>query len=133
WRKLECRTLLASERNHDMPILISTEAQQFTKEIGRVCDDLELITIECGLHSGFPRCCVLFFVGVYWPLAELAYHAGVEIARWPLASYRAAIDAACGIERPGYIPCPSCLLARNFVTVKDCHCGRKRTIKLAKG
>jgi hypothetical protein len=100
-----------------MPIVISKEAQRFAGEIG-TADVLDLMEIECGLHSGFPKCCILFFVKVWRSCRPT-----------PPQSYYSTMQAL-GVEPPGYIPCPTCLLAGNIVPVKPCACGRQRSLKL---
>jgi hypothetical protein len=62
--------------------------------------------IECGLHSGYPVCCVAFFV--------LVWHEWSELQR---GSYMAGLK-----KSPGYVPCPRCLKAKTFVSGRPCAC-----------
>jgi hypothetical protein len=105
-----------------MPIIISKEAQQFAKEIGED-DPLALLDIECGMHSGFPRCCILFFVKVWrnW----------MEQRDCALMDAYLRTQRALGVGSAGYVRCPACVLAGNAVPVKDCFCHRQRSFKLA--
>ena len=78
--------------------------------------------IECGLHSGFPACCVAFFVKVWWPWAA-------AIDQLPARAQAEAQDAYDTYQRwstrPGYVPCPSCVVARRFVEVLPCDCEKR--------
>ena len=89
----------------------------FAKKIGVSRESLtDLTHIECGLHSGYPRCCVLFYVKFWWP-----YHAAWHAGRADLsgvAPYRQTLDALK--IRAGYVPCPACALAENIVVPKPC-------------
>jgi hypothetical protein len=64
-------------------------------------------TIACGMHSGFPACCIRYFV-------QTAYLQDAEFME-----HMFAIEAA---GTPGYIPCPECLRAKRFVEVRGCDC-----------
>jgi hypothetical protein len=105
-----------------MPIIISRQAQEFGREVG-ANDCFELVDIECGLHSGIPKCCVLFFVKVWrhW----------MDEREGVLMNSYWSTQRVLGINQPGYIPCPACLLAGNLVPIKECFCYRQRSIKLA--
>lgn len=71
------------------------------------------ITVECGLHSGFPPCCIEFFVTTWRPLALArldSNHPGLAA----VDEYRQLLG------HNGYIPCPSCLQEKRAVRVKHC-------------
>lgn len=98
-------------------------ATEVARELGvdpADCSAVEMI--ECGLHSGLPRCCIAFFVKVWWPfmcaIDELPPSTGTnsradfdEYQRWT--------------TQPGYVPCPRCVLDENFVEVLPCECALK--------
>lgn len=84
-------------------------------------DPLELLIraghkggVECGRHSGFPDCCIAWFLGRYasWSLAPIP-------ARRQSAYLRRCIKARI---TPGYIPCPACLSSGAFRQVKIKKC-----------
>jgi hypothetical protein len=91
--------------------------------------------VECGLHSGFPQCCIEFFVKTYWPimtvtssmnahgetLEELFDRASLQqaTALRAMERYRTTVFKSRVIE-PGYVPCPHCLSRGRFVKVKRC-------------
>jgi hypothetical protein len=112
-----------------VPVVISKEAQELAVEIGNTFG-WALRAIECGLHSGYPRCCIHFFVEVWMPFClwgQVRFPGQDEEWR---DGYRARMRAA-GAGGPPYIACPRCLLGENFVTPKSCDCHRYRSIKLA--
>ncbi len=64
-------------------------------------------TIECGIHSGIPACCILHYVTVHmWRTSEQQ------------SDYMALIDATA--PDVDYSPCPQCLEARAFVETRAC-------------
>jgi hypothetical protein len=75
--------------------------------------------VHCGLHSGLPDCCILFYITCWWPLtlAESDDDEGNP--------YRDLLDGAGG-RGSGYVPCPGCLAARNFVEVRPCDAQSRR-------
>ena len=82
----------------------------FLKRIGyQLTDDIAFGMVEGGLESGFPPCCVAFFV-LLWRHAVLApcRHLDEELT----GDYRKLLDKARAQGRlePGYVPCPACLL-----------------------
>lgn len=98
--------------------------RQVAREIGvDLTDRVAMRMIECGLHSGFPTCCVAFFVRVWWPWM-LAID-GLSTRRRADA-FVASDDYAKWTTRPGYVACPKCVVDQNFVEVKACDCLRKR-------
>jgi len=62
--------------------------------------------IRCGLHSGFPRCCIRFFIGP-WSRMSVEEHQ-LYIATTPAA---------------GYVRCPDCVASDRRVQVKSCPVG----------
>lgn len=73
--------------------------------------------IRCGLHSGFPPCCVSYFVNVWVPNGGTVAGMGRTMA---VRAHARALQRA----RVGYIPCPSCLAQRRIVRVRSCRCAR---------
>jgi hypothetical protein len=66
-------------------------------------------TIECGIHSGIPACCILHYVTVHiWRTRE------------EQSAYLALVDATARNVDYDYIPCPQCLEARAFVETRAC-------------
>lgn len=83
--------------------------------------------ITCGIHSGYPTCCVLFYVMRYSQFA---------IEPWPEWKQDAYIGKMReeGLRPRGYIPCPVCLKTKiaHGVRPRRCRCGsppRKRRQK----
>lgn len=65
--------------------------------------------IECGRHSGIPRCCVGFFVGFWMWATDQHWMNAYAYHRWR--------DVA------GYIQCPLCKLLRRPVRrLAECSC-----------
>lgn len=101
-------------------------------------------TVECGLHSGIPQCCILFYTMMYLPALEdhrLAEEMNKDVedgndeldlpGEWAFLNYRYMLNRYNDEhERINYIPCPACFLARKFVKLKRCNCYRKRTYPL---
>lgn len=86
-------------------------------------DRITMETIECGLHSGFPRCCIAFFVKT-WRLLFVAIN---QAPRGEGARARRGYNAYLRQTRgTNYVPCPNCLSKRRFVNVKACDCEVKR-------
>lgn len=65
--------------------------------------------IHCGRHSGFPDCCIKFYVTKWIWLVDNPKSKFVE-------NYRKKLFK----DPPGYIPCPKCFKSKNFVKVKPC-------------
>src|SRR4051812_36420967 len=101
----------------NMPVIISKSAQNFASEIVQP-DAVSLWHIECGLHSGFPRCCIAFFVKVWWRVSD---------DNWKLIDSYRKMQQQFGVLESGYVMCPSCVLNKNVVEVKNCNCHRQRT------
>ena len=71
--------------------------------------------IECGTHSGFPQCCIEWFVGE-WQTALFEY-TYISDGRY----LKPSRDYLEGISW-GYVPCPECVKIGNRVIVKECDC-----------
>jgi hypothetical protein len=81
-------------------------------------DTVTINRVECGLHSGFPLCCIVFFVKLWGPVVMDTDD------RWFYVSYHAML-AQLGVSA-GYIPCPRCALERSIVEVRPCNCTKRR-------
>ncbi len=110
-----------------MQILVSKAAQEFAKKVDR---EEHVVEINCGLHSGFPECCILFYVTFWASLftwsGDGSYRSAYAAGRYKL--YRRMMEQIAG-RWVGYIPCPACLLARKFVEPKECSCKHYSTVK----
>lgn len=62
--------------------------------------------IHCGRHSGFPDCCIKFYI------TEWIWH---DIDSQFRRDHLKRLEDA-----PGYIVCPKCLKSKNFIEVKCC-------------
>ena len=73
--------------------------------------------IHCGKHSGFPDCCIRFFIS-RWISKDLDSKFCND--------HRAKLEKL-GSKHPGYIPCPKCLKNRTFNKVLLCprNCKKK--------
>jgi len=71
--------------------------------------------IECGTHSGFPPCCIAWFI-----MVKRTMQPGSRAWR----AYERALLRAAPARRGkvGYAPCPACVAARRFVRVASCTC-----------
>lgn len=87
---------------------ISEKSKELAKSWG-VTDELDLININCGLHSGFPDCCIMFFVMIYSKLSIK------RSGYWDCHRYM-------NLHHWNYIPCPHCALTGNRVKVEKCNC-----------
>lgn len=85
------------------------------REIEEVPSESTFMLVECGLHSGFPRCCIIFFVTAYAPLG-FADHLRTKERR-AFEHYK-KLNRDRGMD--GYIACPQCLIKRTVVRVKPC-------------
>lgn len=83
-------------------------------------DDSTIRLVERGLHSGFPPCCVTFFVQIWCAL----------MSDYQRVLRRVRADHA----RVSYIPCPDCVLSKKFVTMKKCsrHFSRRQRDQIRK-
>lgn len=76
--------------------------------------------IHCGTHSGFPECCIKFWV-----------------TKWIWESYnetKYAVQYRKQLMKfnPGYIACPRCLRSKKFIAPKSCpkSCRLKILVKI---
>ncbi len=101
----------------------TARANQAARDLGvDPADRAMMERVECGLHSGLPRCCVAFFVKVWWP-----YMLAIDgLSPRAEADAHVAFDAyQLWTTRPGYVPCPRCVVDKNFVEVLPCACELK--------
>ena len=68
--------------------------------------------VRCGRHSGFPRCCVLWYVTV-WQFVLLDRSEGF------IYRYRYLRVFGRDVE---YVRCPMCYLRRRAVAMQVCDC-----------
>ena len=88
------------------------KAVKLTKKLGEDHNDPIVVwNVECGLHSGFPECCIAFYMAVWWPVPK---------GNPAIRAYLASLDKLPA--QPGYIPCPECLRRHRFVKVRRCRC-----------
>ena len=67
--------------------------------------------VVCGLHSGFPPCCVIFYITKKrWMAVEENDRYMAKISRREKSLKR----------RINYVPCPECLRAGRIVRCKPC-------------
>jgi len=78
--------------------------------------------VECGLHSGIPPCCVLFYVAEWRPLVHELGNDHPAVAAHSRRMFRV---------RPGYVPCPACMRRGAFVRIRDMGCCEGRGCRLA--
>ena len=85
-------------------------------------DDTAIHLVECGLHSGFPPCCVAFFVQVWWPTHMMEGRSPkLRETRALMSDYRRVLDRQRkDHSQLSYIPCPKCVLTKKFVTMRRC-------------
>jgi hypothetical protein len=69
------------------------------------------LNYRCGLHSGFPKCCIRFFVKT-WIMGS---HADIRVHAVKMLSSAASMG-----KWWGYIPCPDCCLKHEPVEVLRC-------------
>ncbi|SRR5713226_10303603 len=95
---------------------------------------------ECGRHSGFPLCCILWYIYIWTPLYvswELShyrysftrlYHFLMDkIGRWRKVTHTYTEEDGAVVENEtgyGRIPCPLCLFIgiKNYFKVYPCDC-----------
>ena len=91
----------------------SPQAWALAQRVGAAFDLVKLCHLECGSHSGFAPCCVVFFTTLWLPSLFAGEHEelieGYEVARMAL-----------GVGNVGYILCPACALAGKAVEPKRC-------------
>jgi hypothetical protein len=100
----------------------ATEAstvRRVVKAIGGSMGDGSIVQhVECGLHSGFPPCCIAFG----WIYSSLLASATVDMSYDEMDALRAPYHRLRGSRGLGYYACPACLLRGNIVTVVKCGC-----------
>jgi hypothetical protein len=107
------KTGVRMKRNRLSSISMNIKMREISnKDIQIILDHLPK-TIRCGKHSGFPHCCIRYFLTVHMWRTDLAKRRYVQkLSRLPIWA--------------GYIPCPQCVKGLNFVKVKKCpkgnHC-----------
>lgn len=119
--------------------MIKKEIITLAKKFGLDYTDNDILEhITCGLHSGFPECCIFYYLTCYLPVIELNTtrneinfdeynnHISVifdqEIYELYQRLYKLDNDYYVG-----YIRCPSCILVNKRVEVKSCNCLKNRT------
>lgn len=99
-------------------------------------DDGTIRLVECGLHSGFPPCCVVFFVQVWWPAHMLdGSSPALRKTRALMSDYQRVLRRVrADHARVSYIPCPDCVLSKKFVMMKKCsrHFSRRQRDQIRK-
>ncbi len=85
----------------------------FIRKYGLRADRWAVHAVHCGLHSGIPDCCILFYVTCM---------DAVRSAEWRFQDKRYAnLVAHVAPGGAGYVPCPACLAARNLVRLRHCN------------
>jgi hypothetical protein len=99
-------------------------ARDLAREIDvDLTDRTAMQMIVCGLHSGFPPCCITFFVKTWWPFFVAIYQMPARERSKARSTYDAYLRQTRGTN---YVPCPRCVADRRFVKVKACDCEAKR-------
>jgi hypothetical protein len=96
---------------------IPAETAAFIRKYGLRPDRYNIPQIHCGLHSGIPECCVLFFL-TCWPIIRRDEDETGEPSVYRVLVWEAETDSK------GYIPCPACLASRRFVELRECDRGK---------
>jgi hypothetical protein len=91
---------------------ISPQAWALAQRVGGAGGLGPLIAIECGLHSGYATCCVVFFATVWLPFWRACELKDQLHYLWALMSL--------GLGAVEYILCPACALAGKAVEPKRC-------------
>ena len=65
--------------------------------------------IHCGRHSGFPECCIKFFITKWIWIWD-------DKNSKEMKKHRARLNK----HHPGYIACPKCIRKKNFIKLKPC-------------
>lgn len=95
------RKLKSSEYIRELPVITKERYEQQLSWLDR--------HIVCGFHSGFPPCCVKFFVGTWiWAIHD-----------YECSLYQKHFDKILKLN-PGYVACPTCVRKKKFVKVKRC-------------
>lgn len=109
------------------PSLVEIEVlavRAVVKALGGSMRDASVVHhVECGLHSGFPPCCIAFG----WIYSSLLANATVDMSYEEMDAVRAPYHKLRNNHGVGYYACPACLLRRNIVTVRKCGCNDEYT------
>ena len=88
--------------------------------------------IECGIHSGFKDCCIIFWLTRYIKDYACSAEYRRNFRKNPIQF--STIDEKYNKKLSryenknkfiGYVPCPECLKNKKFVKVKNCECWKK--------
>lgn len=90
---------------------IDTRVSKIIVEYGLPMNKWNVLSINCGLHSGLPECCIVFFMTVWMPSFQIGF------LDMPYMKHIRSLK-----DRPQYIPCPACLVNKNIVMIKECDC-----------
>ncbi|MCE9566596.1 MAG: hypothetical protein K8U57_31625 [Planctomycetes bacterium] len=97
----------------------------------------ELATIECGLHSGYPTCCIAFHQNVIWPASsdfqEWLDGAEPTTASESYCQYMDALAKSKVVYQSGYLPCWACFFAQRVLVPIPCSCGKKNRLERKTG
>lgn len=100
---------------------MSVNAELSHKDILRRLNHLPS-TFECGVHSGFPTCCIIFYMTRKMWMSESENRDYNKLIHQKMKMILDE-DGEYIKHIPGYIPCPKCLESENFVTdIKPCEC-----------
>lgn len=90
--------------------------------------------VDCGLHSGFPPCCIAFFVKTWAPLHLYRKASKTDRAAMKEYSYALILLVKRGEIEDGYVPCLDCFRDRRFVDVRECsrHLNRREIARVRK-
>lgn len=89
------------------------------------------IILECGLHSGFPLCCILFFYFFHSRYNDEDRKKYNKFVKNQIKNLEKNIGSLH--PSPGYIACPLCAKTWSFVSVYNCdidHCARWEELRL---
>lgn len=109
-------------------------------------DDATIHNVDCGIHSGFPPCCIAFFVKIWKPfqlatlpttnccasLEDHLEHATPQemFALHSIETYLHFSDSSSAVKRSiNYVRCPRCVLEGVVVEPRSCGthlCDRQR-------
>lgn len=133
-----------------LPKRIPTKVRVACEKIGVDPRDPEVYrAVLCGLHSGFPICCIAFWVRFEWAWSSMlegpmcgetnedriAGMTPLQRAGWAqIMAHRdwsKARNLADGHgQRDGYVRCPACVVNGHYARVRRCGCyGRRRWSK----
>lgn len=98
-----------------MPIVVSKEAIEFAEQLGRTTW-ADIYNINCGLHSGIPKCCILYYISSWHADFRPRYFDTMRTVLQPASAY--------------YIICPRCMLEKNIIETKKCNCGKLKSMTI---